>query len=283
MRLLATDYIDADVEGHYALYPQIEYVSTQGHQHDFYEVFLIAEGQTVHHINGEALVLNRGAFVFIRPDDEHYYSKYTNQNCVLINLAFLAGTFIALADYIGLNLHDDPLLTSAMPPLTVLTPTEQSRLVAQLSEWGHLIYRDKERSRVALRALLAQIISQFFITRVDDYGDAVPPWLVDLCQDMQQKEHIIEGRDALMRLANRTPEYVGRAFKRYLDVTPSQYINALRLDYASDLLLHTNDPVIDICYDVGFGNLSHFYHLFKTRWNCSPKTFRKTNRRLLIP
>ena len=119
MRLLAIDYIDADIEGHYALYPQIEYVSTQAHRHDFYEIFLIAEGQTTHHINGEALVLNRGTLVFIRPDDEHYYSKYANQNCELINLAFLSNTFIALADFIGLRM-DDPLLTSMMPPTSPL-------------------------------------------------------------------------------------------------------------------------------------------------------------------
>ena len=283
MRLLAIDYIDSDIEGHYALYPQIEQVSTQAHQHDFYEIFLISEGWTTHHINGEALVLNRGALVFIRPDDEHYYSQYDNQNCELINLAFLSTTFIALADYIGLRIHDDPLLSSTMPPMTVLTATEQNRLVTQLSEWGHLMYRDKARSRVALRALLAYILSQFFITRVDNYGEDVPQWLLELCQQMQQKEYMIEGRDALMRLANRTPEYVGRSFQQYLGVTPSQFINTLRLDYASNLLLHTNDPVIDICYNVGFGNLSHFYHLFKARWKCSPKAFRKTNRRILIP
>jgi AraC family transcriptional regulator, dual regulator of chb operon len=282
MRLLATDYIDADIEGHYAFYPQIEYVSTQAHHHDFYEVFLIASGQTVHHINGTSLILNSGTFVFIRPDDKHYYSKHTNQPCELINLAFLSRTFEALADYIGLT-NDDALLTAPMPPMSLLSVAEQNRLIAQFSEWGHLMLRDKARSRVALRALLAQVISQFFITRVDDYADDVPQWLVDVCQQMQHKEHIVGGRDALMQLANRTPEYVGRSFQQYLRITPSQFINNLRLDYASDLLLHTDDPVIDICYDVGFGNLSHFYHLFKARWDCSPKAFRKTNRRTLIP
>lgn len=283
MRLLAVDYIDTDIEGHYALYPQIEYVSTQAHQHDFYEMFLIAGGQIIHHINGESIVLNSGALVFIRPDDEHFFRRYANQDCRLINLAFFSHTFVALTDYIGLSIHDDSLLTAPMPPITLLTATEKNLLIAQLKEWGHLMYRDKVRSRLALRALLAHVISNFFITRVEDYSEDVPRWLIELCQQMQQKEHIINGRDALMNLANRTPEYVGRAFKQYLKITPSRFINNLRLDYASDLLLHTDHPVIEICYDVGFGNLSHFYHLFKARWDCSPKEFRKTNRRTLIP
>lgn len=94
---------------------------------------------------------------------------------------------------------------------------------------------------------------------------------------------MVEGRPALMRLANRSPEYVGRAFKAHLGITPSQFINTLRVDYASDLLLHTDQPVIEICHEAGYNNLSHFYHEFKALRQCSPKQFRKMNRRTLLP
>ena len=100
---------------------------------------------------------------------------------------------------------------------------------------------------------------------------------------MQKRANFIEGREALLRMANRTPEYVGRSFKQHLGITPSQFINALRLDYATDLLLHTEQSPTDICYEVGFGNVSHFYHLFKDRGHCSPNQYRKQHQRTLIP
>lgn len=283
MNLRSSKIIDPDIEGHYAFYPFVDQITTQEHQHDFYEIFLIANGSIYHHINGELVVLTAGHLVFIRPDDAHFYHRHADQNCELINLAFLTPTFGALCDYLGLAAPHEWLLVHRLPPTVLLTVTEKNLLVTQLKEWGRLMYRDKARSRLALRALLAQILSDFFIARVEDYSGDVPQWLVELCEQMQQKQYVVEGREALMRLAQRTPEYVGRMFKAHLNMTPSAFINNLRLDYASDLLLHTDRQVTDICYEVGFENLSHFYHRFKDRWGCTPVQFRKSNRRTLIP
>lgn len=283
MNLRLSHIIDSEIEGHYAFYPFVEEITTQEHQHDFYELFLIASGSVYHHVNGECSLLTSGHLVLIRPDDVHYYRKHTHQNCELINLAFLAKTVDELSEYLGVEIQDDPRLMAPLPPTVLLTTAEKNLLISQLKSWGQLMYRDKTRSRVALRALLAQIIGNLFIARSEDYRADMPLWLVEVCQQMHKREYLVEGRGALMRLANRTPEYVGRVFKTHLDTTPSRFINNLRLDYASDLLLKTDRPVIEICYDVGFENLSHFYHLFKARWVCSPNQYRKLHQRTVIP
>lgn len=283
MDLRAANIIDPEIEGHYAFYAFVEQISTQEHRHDFFEIFLVASGSVYHHINAQSVLLSRGALVFIRPDDRHYYQPNADQNCELINLAFLRSTFHALSDYLGLTVREDLLLGPALPPTVTLTITEATQVAAGLKEWGRLMYQDRGRSRLALRALLAQIVSSVFITRVEEYSENAPGWLVELCQAMQQTAHIVEGRDALLRLAGRSPEHIGRVFKTYLGVTPSQYVSNLRLDYASELLLHTDRSVTEICYEVGFENLSYFYQCFRERWGCPPLEFRRTNRRTLIP
>ena len=282
LTLRSAKIIDPEIEGHYAYFPFVDQISTQEHYHDFYEVFLIVTGSIIHHVNQESLHLTSGTLVFIRPNDSHYFSKYDNHNCALINLAFLTHTFVELCAYLGLG-SDEVLHKPVLPPMLVLPTSEKIQRITQLQDWGRHLYRDKHHSRTALRALLASIIPSFVTTQTQDSVGNTPYWLSELCYQMQQRQHTIEGRAALMRLANRSPEYVGRAFRQYLGTTPSQYINNLRLDYASDLLLQTDRPVIDICYDVGFGNLSHFYHVFKDRWNCSPLHFRKMNQRTLLP
>jgi AraC family transcriptional regulator, dual regulator of chb operon len=35
--------------------------------------------------------------------------------------------------------------------------------------------------------------------------------------------------------------------------------------------------------DSGFDNLSHFYHLFKRKFNASPKEFREKHQKSIIP
>ena len=276
---LAANIIDPEIEGHYTFFPFVEGISTQEHRHDFFEIFLIAEGSIYHHVNGEVILVQSGSLVFIRPEDAHFFRKHENQRCELINLAFGSQAFYAMANFLDIAQQKGALLELPLPPMVLLTTAEKSWVAAQLKQWGQLMYRDKAHSRVTLRALLAQIVSNFFIARFEDYVGGVPIWLKALCQQMQRREYLVEGRTALMRLANRTPEYVGRAFKTHLSITPSQFINDLRLNYATDLLLHTDMTAIEICYEVGFGNLSHFYHLFKMQWNCSPIQFRKMNLR----
>jgi len=282
MNLRAAHIIDSEIQGHYAFFSFVDQLTTELHKHDFYEIFLVTEGNLYHHINGQRLLLDEGSLVFIRPDDAHFYEPNGDQHCELINLAFLRGTLSALTAFLCLT-TDDPLLVAGLPPMAVLTAAERTDLQAQLVGWGRSMTTDKFRACQQLRTLLAHIIMDYFIVRAEKFASDAPSWLIEVCQQMQRKTHVIEGRAALMRLAGRSPEYVGRAFKAYLGVTPSQFINDLRLDYAGDLLLNTDHSVTDICYEVGFENLSHFYRLFKQRWTCTPQQYRKQNRRTLIP
>ena len=279
MELRASNIIDDEIEGHYAFFPFIDGISTRKHHHDFYEIFLIINGRINHHINGASYLLDNGSLVFIRPSDIHFFSQNNQDNCELINLAFFRHTFEAFKVF--LDIKDELLLTPQYPPTRYLSLHEKANLQTQLQSWGRSLYQHKMQSRQQLRALLVGIISQYFLMPSNTSQQAMPLWLRDLTHTMQEPTHFIEGREALIRLANRSPEYVGRIFQQYLDVTPSQFINNLRLSYASDLLLQTDLSTTDICYESGFGNLSYFYHLFKARWKCTPNQFRKQQQRTL--
>ncbi|MDD2217012.1 MAG: Ada metal-binding domain-containing protein [Eubacteriales bacterium] len=68
-------------------------------------------------------------------------------------------------------------------------------------------------------------------------------------------------------------------FKQKYGVTPSEYVNSLRLEEAQLLLVETNDDIIDISYSVGFTGLSSFYRFFKNRTGFSPALYRKEHKR----
>lgn len=178
---------------------------------------------------------------------------------------------------------DSHLIQPELPPMIMVAHNALKSLIIQLKNWGRNLRRDKNQSRLSLRSILAQLLSAYFLFKPFATDDSTPQWLQVVCEEMQSRGNIVAGRKALLGLANRTPEYVGRSFKQYPGITPSQFVNDLRLDYASDLLLHSELSPTDICYEVGFGNLSHFYHLFKARWNCSPNVFRRQNQKTLLP
>ena len=64
-----------------------------------------------------------------------------------------------------------------------------------------------------------------------------------------------------------------RLFKRIYNRTPHQYLTAVRIERAKELL-HAGIPVSDVCYSVGFESESSFTGLFKRRVGRTPSAYR---------
>lgn len=64
-----------------------------------------------------------------------------------------------------------------------------------------------------------------------------------------------------------------RLFKRIYNRTPHQYLTAVRIERAKELL-HSGIPVSDVCYSVGFESETSFTGLFKRRVGRTPSAYR---------
>ena len=93
---------------------------------------------------------------------------------------------------------------------------------------------------------------------------------------MSERDNYVGGLRKMITLSNYSQEHLTRAFRRYLDITPTQFINEKRMNYAAELLKSSDHEVLDICIMCGCNNLSHFYHLFKKYYKCSPREYVKS-------
>lgn len=283
IQLNAIDLIDPITEAHYALHNVALPRFTRPHTHDFFEMFLVVTGDIIHHINGDTQPLANGHLVLIRPQDHHYFERYTTPSCQLMNIAFFTHTYEALINYLKWSIDLTDFVQFPTPPSQIISEDQVHKLVSDFS----LLYQTANKFiiRAKLRALLATVLVDNFrnLPTDDNFVTVMPAWLKELCQDMQNLENFREGRAALMRLSGYSPEYVTRCFKKYLQQTPTHYINQLRLKYAANLLAHTDMPITEISLDVGFSNLSHFYHLFVEQWAMPPRIYRQNHQRNFIP
>ncbi len=70
-------------------------------------------------------------------------------------------------------------------------------------------------------------------------------------------------------------EKINEILKLELGMTFTGYVNKLRLTAAARLLTDgQSQPIADIAYAVGYGNISYFNKLFKEEYGCTPKAFR---------
>jgi AraC-like DNA-binding protein len=81
--------------------------------------------------------------------------------------------------------------------------------------------------------------------------------------------------DVAAGLANMTPNAFCKYFKKITRKTFMETIIEYRINYATQQLVQTDKPISEIAFDSGFGDVSHFYKIFKVKMHLSPLNYRK--------
>ena len=82
----------------------------------------------------------------------------------------------------------------------------------------------------------------------------------------------------LARLGRQSVSTLSRSFRKHTGMTFVQYVNSLRIELACQHLSETDLTVTEICYTVGFNNVSNFNRQFLAAKGMSPSTFRALRR-----
>jgi AraC-like DNA-binding protein len=69
-----------------------------------------------------------------------------------------------------------------------------------------------------------------------------------------------------------------RIFKSIMGISPYQYLNEIRLSNARVLLSESKLPVTQIAFQCGFNSLAQFDSVFRSRFQISPTTYKKSTK-----
>ena len=79
-------------------------------------------------------------------------------------------------------------------------------------------------------------------------------------------------------LANKcylSPNYLSKAFRAQVGVSPRQYLTSKRLEEARKLICSTQLPVQEIAMRTGFSDVNYFIQQFKHAYNKTPKQYKQ--------
>ncbi|MBV9652985.1 MAG: AraC family transcriptional regulator [Acetobacteraceae bacterium] len=84
---------------------------------------------------------------------------------------------------------------------------------------------------------------------------------------------------ALARLSRQSVSTFSRSFRKHTGMSFVGYVNALRIELACQHLSQDELTITDICYAVGFNNVSNFNRQFRTVKGMPPSKFRALRRK----
>ncbi len=87
--------------------------------------------------------------------------------------------------------------------------------------------------------------------------------------------------ETIAAVANLSPTSFCRFFKKIARQTLVEALTKFRVNHAANLLVSTDRPVAEICYESGFNNISYFNKSFKSSLGVSPLVYRKQPSKLV--
>ena len=177
------------------------------HYHDYYEVFLVEEGPLLHYINGECETIYPDTMVFIRPEDQHFFSRKGKGSVQFFNLAFAEEQFLQAKE---LAIRCTPQVADLPLSDKVVLPHELSRLLLRrmkwlrdVNKWVPLAVQEAEGV-----TLLAELI--VLLTVGSGNAHTIPFWLRKACDAMYLPENLVAGIPRLVELSGKTQEHVSQ-------------------------------------------------------------------------
>lgn len=237
------------------------------HDHDYHEVFWVKAGAGAQRLNGRPLPLGPGELWLVRPADRHVVRGDPAAGLRVVNVAFPGRAWAAVRRRYFAG-GRDPFAGSRRVWLA------DDRALAALAHCAERLAAPG-RPRVALDGFLMELPG-LLAAAGPEHGaeEGMPDWLARACREIAQPAHFQGGTRAFARLAGRSPAHVAREALRRLGRTPTDFVNAARLDHSARQLATTARPIADIALDSGLNNLSHFYALFRKRFGLSPRRYR---------
>ncbi len=252
------------------------------HYHPEIELTLIA-GSSGHRYVGDHIGrFNAGDLVLMGPNLPHSYinDEKVSQRPHSIVLQFLPGCLGADFFQLGEMKQIGDLLERSRVGLAFHGRTRE-RAAEALTRLTHLNGVERVTHFLALLQMLAST-REFRRLASPTYAPSLALYQGErinrVCELMSKRfrENITQSEAA--RAARMSPPSFSRFFRRATNRTFRAFLNEVRIGHASRQLLETDQSVVEICHDSGFGNLSNFNRQFLKLRKVSPRDYRRKQR-----
>jgi AraC-like DNA-binding protein/mannose-6-phosphate isomerase-like protein (cupin superfamily) len=266
----------------HATIPTEGFAEVRHHCHDFFEWIVVIRGSTPHWINGQWTVLGENSLTLIRPSDVHAILPQVGDLIELINIAFPTNVWQDFVTATGLQEQAADWEHSA-GPITINLLPDQSIF---LQHHALAAYRSFHQTPTRLTfSPFWNAAAAALAGSGHNFGkrSAQPIWLRAAIQWAETRNSEDITLSSLVQVSGVSGAHLSRSMKQHFGVTPTQFINNLRIKQAAYQIAATEKEIASIAFDCGFESLSYFYRRFQNMYGKTPKAYRQDSWKPLRP
>jgi AraC-like DNA-binding protein len=254
------------------------------HWHEHVELIKVLKGKVKVHVNGNEFESEKNEIIFINSSVVHSVQSLTGFDAAICGMVF---------DKFFLSNVTEGFETSTIYSLFLSSNTIENRFVASTLLWRELDdcieqaykeYCSKDLCyEMSLKSYVYRIMTLILrynrdklfgnknFTKLSSEFDRIRPVIYHIDSRYADKLYI----EQLSKIINMSPFHFCRFFKRVTGMSPTEYINKVRIDMALKYLVDSDLTITEISEKVGFCSINYFDEVFKKRKGLSPVEFRK--------
>lgn len=261
---------------------QCRFIDIPMHSHEYIEVVYVYQGKMRQTVNGKVIEQNQGEILLLNQFAKHKVEAAGEED-IIVN-------FIIEPEFFGrlISLFDsDNLITEFI--------LASINSINRHGEHIHFKVGDNPKLQESVLKIINEIYSEHSLKQIRVHF-LVGLLLTDLLSNMESSDYYVSVNHneslaiAVVKYINdnyqtaslkeisatlKQPNYaVSRLLKKFSGKTFSDLLLEKRLERATYLLKYTDYAIIDIINMTGYENASHFYKVFKDKYNVSVKEFR---------
>ncbi|RKX44928.1 MAG: hypothetical protein DRP64_05580 [Verrucomicrobia bacterium] len=256
---------------------------TEFHTHEFVEFLFVLKG-TIQHVTGDHSYDESAGRVAIINYNQFHGFKTSTGIADLMNIYWNPGKYPMpelpepLSTQLNKLIPAHPMLghrLNRIVRLQLKNPEETNRLLQMLLREQN---KEDPGSKAAIDALFrlllikicraASIVPEEDVEEFNPRMEKIRLYLEKNFTESIRLEHLCE-------LTGLKESNLCRQFKKYTGLSIGNYLKQRRLATAMQQLRTTNNKILEICYNCGFPDITHFNHTFRMAIGETPSDYRK--------
>ncbi|MBR6789386.1 MAG: AraC family transcriptional regulator [Oscillospiraceae bacterium] len=272
---------------------------SQLHQHDFYELVYVLDGEMTHHLENGTIRYRKGEACIMNPNVAHCEGGETD--CTLIFLYFREDFMRSLFDRAQTGTHPPQYLPGPCfrfyeensrsdigtdreyLDFTCTGPGSSRRTSALLDAISKEALTAGTGYIFRIQALILQLFealedpAMYHLSRIRVSSGSEELIFTRLMRCLEKQKGRISCKELAAQL-HYSSNYLNRIAKHQSGKTLLELRQNMILHEAERLLTETDDSISSIVSALGFTNRTHFYRIFQKVSGMSPMDYRKTYR-----